>query len=216
MWFLILSAWLKMKANGKSIIQSYRSNGLSIYKLACMMDKCSYYLYNMPQLVQHKHGELTWYSAVKVLACRRFAFYSRIANAKSPISSVCELFPSSITAQFSPSAALRLLRIPLLVPGCNLLVFLFQAFPFMLAASFSQVIWTLQDTLDALNISVACFFSFPSTWLCWQRRRYSSGGQPHHGWLLWRAIAVKSWLCLGAFGILCMDKPVPGRQSEAM
>jgi len=48
-----------MKANGKSIIQSYRSNDLSIYKLAFMTDKCSYCLYSMPQLVLHELGELT-------------------------------------------------------------------------------------------------------------------------------------------------------------
>ena len=84
-----------------------------------MTDKCSYYLYSMPQLVQHELGELTWYSVVRMLACSKFDFF------------------------------------------CNLLVFLFQVFPlFMRAASFSQVICTLQDTLDALSISVACFFSF--------------------------------------------------------
>lgn len=77
-----------------------------------MRDKYSYYLYSMPQLVQHELGELTWYSAVKVLTCRKFAFYSSIANAKSSISSVCELFPSSITAQLSPSAALRCIPTP--------------------------------------------------------------------------------------------------------
>lgn len=104
-----------------------------------MTDKCSYYLHSMPQLVQDELSELTWHSAVRVLACRKFDCHHSILSAESSISSVCELFLSLITAQLSPSAALKCT--PLLVPSCDLLVFLFQAFPlFMPAASFSQVI----------------------------------------------------------------------------
>lgn len=77
-----------------------------------MTDKCSYYLHSMPQLVQHELGELTWHSAVRVLACRKFVCYSSILNAESSISSVCELLLSLITAQLNLSAAPRC--IPLL------------------------------------------------------------------------------------------------------
>lgn len=100
---MILSALLKIKANGKSIIQSYRSNDLSIHKLAFMTDKCSYYLHSMSQLVQCELGELTWHSALRVLACRKFVCYNSILKAESSISSVCELFLSLIIAQLSPS-----------------------------------------------------------------------------------------------------------------
>lgn len=68
-----------------------------------MTDKCSYYLHSMSQLVQCELGELTWHSALRVLACRKFVCYNSILKAESSISSVCELFLSLIIAQLSPS-----------------------------------------------------------------------------------------------------------------
>lgn len=149
-------------------------------------------------------------------ACRKLAFYNRIANAKSSISSVYKLFPSLVTAQLSASAALW--HISLLVRSCL----------FLCSSSKTSPIWCWQPLSSksfahcktfwmplAFQWHVFYFFSH-STCLCWQWKRDSSEDPLHHGLLLRAAIAVKSQLCLCALVVHCIDKLVPIRHSKAM
>lgn len=144
-----------MKAHGKSVTQHtdhmiWQSISLHSWQINALIIFTACSSYSSMNLA-------SWCSVVKLLACRRFAFHYRIADAKNFILSDCELFPSLITAQLSPPAALR--HTPLPFPGCNLLMFLFQVFSLLVpAASFFQVNCTLEDTLDALSISVTWFF----------------------------------------------------------